>query len=235
MWLHRPWNRCTWHCRRTHKPLCAKWGSSWQTPNIHTFHGHLKSHTYTFSHWTSAVFQDKPAGRYDERPTIHEHRPPETSPGGRYTTRSRDRGVPHTHRFDIRHRLRRVQTRYSRTRRVVRQIQSRNHIWRQQDWPHWRRPTRCAQSIPHRHTQVHHQETRLYLASRTSNHRHHSPQRHHVEGLRRQSTQGPTTRDLRRPSGSIQQSHHQRTATNIPRKAPLGSREDHCQDVAWTC
>ena len=125
--------------------------------------------------------------------------------------------------------------RYSRTRRVVRQIQSRNHIWRQQDWPHWRRPTRCAQSIPHRHTQVHHQETRLYLASRTSNHRHHSPQRHHVEGLRRQSTQGPTTRDLRRPSRSIQQNHHQRTATNIPRKAPLGSREDHCQDVARTC
>ena len=144
-------------------------------------------------------------------------------------------GYLHTHRFDIRHRLRRVQTRHSRTRRVVRQIQSRNHIRRQQDRPHWRRPTRCDEGISHRHTQVHHQETRLHLASRTSTNRHHSPQRHHVEGLRGQGTQGPTTRDLRRPSGSIQQSHHQRTATNIPRKAPLGSREDHCQDVARTC
>ena len=203
--------------------------------NNHTCHRHLKSHTHTTSHLTLAVFQDKPAGRHDESATIHEHRSLEASTRGRYTTRSRDRRLPHTHRFDIRHRLRRVQTRHSRTRGVVRQIQSRNHIRRQQDRSHWRRPTRCDESISHRHTQVHHQETRLHYASRTSTNRHNSPQCHHVEGLRGQNTQGPTTRDLRRPSRSIQQSHYQRTAKNISRKTPPGSWEDHCQDVARTC
>ena len=124
-------------------------------------------HTHTISHLTLAVFQDRPAGRHDESATIHERRSLEASPRGRYTTRSCDRELPHTHRFDIRHRLRRVQTRHSRTRGVVRQIQSRNHLWRQQDRSHRRGPTWCDESISHRHTQVHYQETRLQYASRT--------------------------------------------------------------------
>ena len=201
----------------------------------HTYHRHLKSHTHIISQLTLAVLQDKPAGRHDESATIHEYRSLEASTRGRYTTRSCDRRLPHTHRFDIRHRLRRVQTRHSRTRRVVRQIQSRNHIRRQQDRSHWRRPTRCAEGISHRHTQVHYQETRLHHASRTSTDRTNSPQCHYVEGLWGQNTQGPATGDLRRHSRSVQQSHYQRTAKNIPRKTPPGSWEDHCQDVAWTC
>ena len=43
-----------------------------------------------------------------------------------------------------------------------------------------------------------------------------------------------TTRDLRRPSRSIQQSHYQWTAKNIPRETPPRSWEDHCEDVART-
>ena len=208
MWLHRPWKQM--HLTLTATPqttLCEVGKLMMDHWNNHTCHRHLKLHTHTISSLTLAVFQDKPAGRNDESATIHEHRSLEASPRGRYTTRSRDRRLPHTHRFDIRHRLRRVQTRHSRTRGVVRQIQSRNHIWRQQDRSHRRGPTWRDESISHRHTQVHYQETRLHHASRTSTDRHNSPQCHYVERLRGQNTKDAATRDLCRPSRSIQQSH----------------------------
>ena len=94
MWLHRPWNRCTWHCRRTHKPLCAKWGRSWQTPNLHTFHGHLKSHTSAFRHNRYSSGNHSPNGTHPHHQSNGNNKPNHPTNSGHHrpahkTTRTR--------------------------------------------------------------------------------------------------------------------------------------------------